>query len=521
MLPPSRQEVTDTPNHDPKISLDQERDVFRAALVAAGFADDGEKLRGLVDWKHDGRTHTATVDVEVTERFPFAPPKVKVIDAGTTLEPTFHIECTGELCLWGSDMPVDSWQTPEKLFTKIAGWLEETARGWPGDEDADLERYLEQDDGHIILYNADAVAKGGYFRTAGDRYGIINVKEVLPWSPNPTRMKNKGVRRREHHLAWVVDVGEVSNPIRNWFDLTQAVGHDCQTVVNLIEVGSIEFILVRYRRGERDATLALGVPGKVDGLPALRAYESADTSESTRTLRSGTSAASYAKKRVAIVGCGAIGSHIADLLFRSGVQYITLIDPERLRPGNIIRHLADNSLVGLPKTTAVKAELDSLGLDTTNVISSIGRVTDPEHALQLVRAHDLVIDATADARATELLCWATNELDKRMVSVCLQRNGAIARVDRFPLWDDEHHLEPISRLPGDTTKAYEKGCGSPVSTTPPLSVVKAAALGCQSALDELNMGQYLPATIIEVINPQPDSPYNQLGVITATRPAYA
>lgn len=517
MLPPSRQEVTDTPNHDPKISLDKERDAFRAALVRSGYTDDGEKLRGPVEWEYDGHAYTATIDVEVTERFPFAPPKVKIVDAGTVLEPTFHIERNGDLCLWGSDMPVDSWQTPERLFAKTAGWLNETASNWPGDEDADLERYLEQDDEHIILYDANEIVHGGYFRTASDRRGIINVKETLPWSPNPTRMKNKGVRRREHHLVWVADIGEVSTPIRNWFDLTEAVGHDCETVRNLIDVGSVEFILLRYRRGERDAVIALRIPGKIDGLPALRAYESADTSKSTRTLRSGTAASSYAKKKVAIVGCGAIGSNLADLLFRSGVQHITLIDPERLRPGNIIRHLADNSLVGLPKTTAVKAELDSLGLDTTNVVSNTGRVTDPEQALQLAHSHDLIVDTTADARATELLYWATEELGKRMISVCLQRNGGIVRVDRFPLWEDEQHLAPVPRLPGDNAKAYEKGCGSPVSTTPPLAVAKAAALGCQSALDELNMGQYLPATIIEVINPQPDSPYDKLGILTASR----
>ncbi len=159
-----------------------------------------------------------------------------------------------------------------------------------------------------------------------------------------------------------------------------------------------------------------------------------------------------------------------------------------------------------------------MGLDTSNIISRIDRVANPAQALELARTHNLIIDTTADARATELLYWATKELDRRMISVCLQRNGGIARVDRFPLWDDEQHLEAIPHLADDDIKVYETGCGSPISITPPLSVAKAAALGCQTALDELNMAQYLPATIIEVINPQPDPPYGQLGTIIASGP---
>lgn len=501
--------MTDTPEADPLASLDSNRDALRAALIEAGFVDDGSVLRGSVDWSFRGRNHTATIDIAITERFPFAPPQVIIVDAGTELEPTFHIEHNDVLCLWGSDMPIESWQTPEALIKKVAGWLEQTAQGWPGDEDADLERYLEQDDDHVVIYDMEQIKGGDFFRTALGDYGILRIKDKLPWQPNSARMKNKGIRRRERRLAWVVDVGQVDHPIRGWHDLIDAVGNDCATIIELIKVGSVELILVRYRRGTREALLALNAL-------TLKAYESADSSVSTRTLRSGTSAPYRAKKSVAIIGCGAIGSHIADLLFRSGVHRITLIDPERLRPGNIIRHLADNSLVGLPKTVAVKAELNALGIDASEVQLRIGRVTEPADALRLVTTHDLVVDTTADARATELLIWATKELDRHMISVCLQRDGGIARVDRFPLWEDEHHLEPIPLLESKSKKVYEKGCGSPVSTTPPLAVVKAAALGSQVALDQINnMGQYLPATIIEIITPQPNEPYDKLGTITS------
>lgn len=512
---PCRPGATDTPETDSLASLDANRDAFRKALVEAGFIDGGDTLRGSIEWRLDGYTQVAIVEVVITKRFPFAPPGVKIVDAGTDLELTFHVERNGFLCLWGNDMPTESWQTPNALIRKVAGWLEQTAQGWPGDEDADLERYLEQDDNHIIIYDMDKIGRDGFFRTTVDDNGVIRIKDSLSWSPSPSRMKNKGIRRREHYLAWVVDVDQVDRPIRNWLDLTNAAGHSCEQIARLIEIGSVNFVLVRYRSGTHEAVLALSTQGNFNGLPVLKSCESADASVTTRTLRAGAVATYYAKKKVAVIGCGAIGSHTADLLFRSGVRHLTLIDPERLRPGNIVRHLADNTLIGIPKSFAVKAELSALGLDTDNVHPHIGRLLDSDEALKLVRTHDLVVDATADARATALLRWATEELDRRMISVCLQRNGGIARVDRFPLWDGEHHLEPIPRLESDGSKSYEKGCGSPVSATPPLAVTKAAALGCQVALDELNMGQLLPATILEVIEPQTDSPYDQLGIITS------
>lgn len=78
--------------------LAAERDAFRAALGGHGFADDGELLRGPVLWRHpDGRQLTATIDVGLDDRFPFAPPTVQVADPGMDLKLTFHREPNGRL----------------------------------------------------------------------------------------------------------------------------------------------------------------------------------------------------------------------------------------------------------------------------------------------------------------------------------------------------------------------------------------------------------------------------------------
>lgn len=460
------------------------------------------------------------MDIILTPRFPFAPPSVKIVDAGTDLTPTFHIEKDGVLCLWGNGVPVHDapWRRVEDFLQKVGGWFSNTADGWPDDNDADLERYLINDDDRIILYAADTLEGQHYYRTSTDDHGIIRIGDELPWTPKYGRMKNKGIRRRERHLLWSVDVGQLDHPIRNWVDLVDVVdaaGYDCTHIAGLVGIGSVEYILVRYVRGEREAALALKISGVKDEMPALQAIESADTSTETRTLRAGSETSRYSEKKVAIVGCGAIGSQLAGLLFRSGVRHLTLVDPERMRPGNIVRHLATNGFVGLPKPMAVKAELNSYGLDVTNVKPVVTHIQDKEQAVKLLQGHDLVIDATADARATALLRWAAETLGRHMISVCLQRNGGIARVDKFPLWEGEQHFDPIEPLPDEPEMAYENGCGSAVSMTPPLAVIKAAALGCQVALDDLNMWRHPPATIVEVIEPQPDNPYDRLGIIAS------
>ena len=55
-------------------------------------------------------------------------------------------------------------------------------------------------------------------------------------------------------------------------------------------------------------------------------------------LRRGGINVDLRSKRVAVVGCGAIGSHVAQALAQSGVGTLRLVDDEKLECGNIHRH---------------------------------------------------------------------------------------------------------------------------------------------------------------------------------------
>ena len=56
---------------------------------------------------------------------------------------------------------------------------------------------------------------------------------------------------------------------------------------------------------------------------------------------------------VAVLGCGSVGSTIADLLVRSGVRALTLVDPDTVSPENLSRSVYATSDVGQPKAKAL------------------------------------------------------------------------------------------------------------------------------------------------------------------------
>jgi molybdopterin/thiamine biosynthesis adenylyltransferase len=512
-----------------RAALAADRVALRRNLAARGFADDGEVLRGPVMWRTpDGRDPTAVVDITVPDRYPFGPPVVRLADPGAPLQITFHRDLDGGLCLWDTDEPVSigPWTDPDRLLRRIAGWLENTAAGWPGDEDCDLERYLPASgEPGIVLYDHDAIRPlQGYLRTSATQVpGVVTVL-ASAWRPPARPAKNRAARGRKaavpsapRHLAYAADLGPLRSPVRDWDDIAAAVGDRVGELRRFINQGSVGLLLLWYRRGQREAALAVAVqPGHP---PVLKAREAADTSLAARTLRAGTGAADLAGRRVAIVGCGAVGSYVADLLYRDGIRHLDLIDGQLLRPGNVIRHLGPPSLVGLPKAEAVKQVLLSyeLGGDGGGDIRARKSIiASPSQALEILDRSDLVIDATADQRATAMLCWAAATTGRPMVTVCVQREGGIARADRFPLHNEEQHLPSAPETPRPAP-VRERGCGDAVSLTPPSAVVAAAELALELARDELTHSRALPATMLRVLSPQPDPPYDTPCTLAAGR----
>ena len=103
----------------------------------------------------------------------------------------------------------------------------------------------------------------------------------------------------------------------------------------------------------------------------------------------------FRSKSVAVWGCGAIGSHLAESLARAGVNRLILRDKSVVTPGVLVRQLFEDSDIGKSKATATEEKLLRAFPDlTVEAISSdvLGIPLDSEDWHDEV---DIVIDATA------------------------------------------------------------------------------------------------------------------------------
>lgn len=110
------------------------------------------------------------------------------------------------------------------------------------------------------------------------------------------------------------------------------------------------------------------------------------------------------RNRVAIIGCGALGSAVAELLIRSGLRELMLIDGEVLVAGNLARHVLTSTSVG-------RGKADSLAKRLREISPSAKIDIVPHHLHEPQMLHDRLDDA-------ELVidCTATDEIPLLMAS---------------------------------------------------------------------------------------------------------
>jgi len=132
-----------------------------------------------------------------------------------------------------------------------------------------------------------------------------------------------------------------------------------------------------------------------------------------RTQARGRLRPSLRESSVAIIGVGALGSSVAELLVRAGVRRTLLIDGDILEVGNLVRHSLDLGQLGKNKAVSV-AERLRLAAPMAEV-SAHGAFLPhaPDEAQSLLDQVDIVIDCTAEddvAKALAAAWWARPKL---------------------------------------------------------------------------------------------------------------
>jgi molybdopterin-synthase adenylyltransferase len=116
--------------------------------------------------------------------------------------------------------------------------------------------------------------------------------------------------------------------------------------------------------------------------------------------------------RVAMVGCGALGTVLANYLVRAGVGFLRIIDRDFVEPSNLQRQtLFDESDArdSLPKAIAAERRLRAINssVSVEGIVADIG----PRNAEELLSGFNLILDGTDNFETRHLLNDAAVKLN--------------------------------------------------------------------------------------------------------------
>lgn len=197
--------------------------------------------------------------------------------------------------------------------------------------------------------------------------------------------------------------------------------------------------------------------------------------------------------KVSIIGLGALGSSIAELLVRGGVQNLILIDNDTVQVGNLVRHTLGSASIGLPKAPCVAARLKNI-LPDVSIEAFYENVLSAKKSWKDKLLHsDLILETTGN---DDVIAWLGEQKVKegcvlgscsigiygRRIYFALQSDGFnvnqfLSSVNPY-LADDCKDIEP-DELPRDGL-----GCWHPTFPAACSDLWLAASI-CTKTLDEL------------------------------------
>ncbi len=123
--------------------------------------------------------------------------------------------------------------------------------------------------------------------------------------------------------------------------------------------------------------------------------------------------------RVAVIGCGALGAPIAEMLIRGGVHQMTIFDGQRIEIGNLTRHTL--SLNDIEKNKAVQLAQRLNSLTPHGEVASVPSNVDftSQDASQRLLEHDLIVDCTANDELLNILADISFSHDTHFFSISI------------------------------------------------------------------------------------------------------
>jgi hypothetical protein len=195
-----------------------------------------------------------------------------------------------------------------------------------------------------------------------------------------------------------------------------------------------------------------------------------------------------------LIGTGALGATVAELIVRAGVSEIGVLDGDRLEAGNVSRHPATLADVGAAKATAVALRLQQMSPHVKVTALPHDLPADPSALVATLDAYHVIVDCTGADEVLFLLSEAWWPVPKVFASFSLGYAGrrlfafgAIAH--QFP---GPHFKEVLAPWLADEAALWSAneevlegaGCWSPLFPARADDVMLAAAT-CVKELEHL------------------------------------
>jgi len=449
--------------------------------------------------------------VEFIDGWPFRPPKLYVNGLDE-----WHLSASGEVCLWTTGAASDQWLTLDGFLRRIDEWVERAKKGFRP-EDFALDAHLSFEKiryGAIATVDLSSLGLEGKEGQGGRISGTWKEGDPVLEIGAGTSGAIEGrwyyagdIRVPPRTLDAVRDV--LSPAQRNNFD---------RRFRSIERHGATRIFLLAWDRELGREALVL-IAELHEGQVTAEAIEVAPTDKGVVSLRAGPDSGQLASKRVVVFGVGAIGSNLALRLAEVGVGELVVVDRDRVRPGDVVRHAAMSFQVGDSKVAAVRF-LAYARAPWTKVTPINASSWNASEIGALIEGADLVVDATGFASFANLLSVIVADVDVPLLSVALYRGGAVGRVRRQARpadaaiadrsRDDNYPVIP----PGDEPVSYEPGCSAPVNNASPLAVAATSSLAGLVAVDTMLARFRYSEETIEVFRPLERAPFDRVGRVS-------
>ena len=135
--------------------------------------------------------------------------------------------------------------------------------------------------------------------------------------------------------------------------------------------------------------------------------------EATRPRDGDSPLGALVGRSVAVLGCGAIGSHLAEHLVRAGVTDIALVDNEAVTSGNLCRQSYDENDLAAPKAAALAARLERISPEVAAEAfcdDAVGLLGDQAAGIW---GKDVIFDVTASTTVSKRIEAVRQQLKHR------------------------------------------------------------------------------------------------------------